>query len=431
MSSPQIAHYTLQHRLGAGAMGVVFKARDTRLERDVALKLLQVNLASSEAAEYAARLLQEARSAARLNHPGIITVFDCGEWRGKNYLAMELVEGATLKDLLARQGPLPVRDVVGIARQLFAALAHAHIHQIIHRDIKPANLMLTRAGRLKITDFGIAQLPASELTRTGTVLGSPRYMPAEQLAGQPLDGRADLYAAGVVLYQALTGALPFDGETTMNIVYQVLHHQPPAPAVLRPEVPEWLSALVMRCMARQREARFADAAAALAALQAGWQSGTVAQPASATAAHHHQTTASQPDTSSHHPHQAHTATVEPNSRASAQPGAVPAGDDPLRPWLASSGRLLHWLARHGWRGTRQLLAISAAQLRRWTPVLARQTQQQWQRWQPVLSRIAQQGWQRYRRWPWPLQLGLAIGLLLLLAWWGRPAPQIEWSQPPG
>jgi serine/threonine protein kinase len=414
MSQPNIAHYQLQSRLGQGAMGVVFRAHDERLERDVALKLLQVNLAKEEAADYAARLLQEARSAARLNHPGIITVYDCGEWRGKPYLAMELVQGITLKDWLEKRGALSIRQVISIARQIFAALGHAHRHKVIHRDIKPANLMLTKEGRLKITDFGIAQLPASDLTRTGTVLGSPRYMSPEQLAGKQLDGRADLYSAGVVLYQCLTGKAPFDGETTMNIVYQVLHFNPPAPHEIRPEVPRALSDLVMRCLAKSADQRFASLDAALAALLAG-EVDPQSQPRS-------------PEDP--------TQAFDTHSGAEA---ATPSSTSPLWPWVAQTGVLLAWLGRHGLRGARCLgrwlwrgLQMLARGLQRWTPVVWAKSQMMYQQLSPRVNAVAGRSWRRFRALPARGQSAscVVLGAILLWGLWPRsPVAEIEFAQP--
>lgn len=414
MSQPKIAHYQLQSRLGQGAMGVVFRAHDERLERDVALKLLQVNLAENEAADYAARLLQEARSAARLNHPGIITVYDCGEWRGKSFLAMELVHGITLKDLLEKRGQLSIRQVVSIARQMFAALGHAHRHKVIHRDIKPANLMLTKEGRLKITDFGIAQLPASDLTRTGTVLGSPRYMSPEQLAGKKLDGRADLYSAGVVLYQCLTGKAPFDGETTMNIVYQVLHFNPPAPHEVRPEVPRVLSDLVMRCLAKSADQRFASLDAALAALLGGEVD----------------------------PQRQQRAPEDPTQAFNTRSGeaaATPSNHSPLWPWVAQTGVLLAWLGRHGLRITNQIgrwlwlgAQVLARCLQRWMPVLWAKSQALYQQLSPRISAIAVRGWRRFRALPVRGQAvsGVLLGAILVWGLWPRsPVAEIEFAQP--
>ncbi|WP_348945890.1 serine/threonine-protein kinase [Chitinibacter sp. FCG-7] len=418
MSQPKIAHYQLQSRLGQGAMGVVFRARDERLERDVALKLVQVNLASHEAADYAARLLQEARSAARLNHPGIITVYDCGQWRNKPYLAMELVQGVTLKDMLEKRGPLSIRQVISIARQMFAALGHAHRHKVIHRDIKPANLMLTREGRLKITDFGIAQMPASDLTRTGTVLGSPRYMSPEQLAGKKLDGRADLYSAGVVLYQCLTGNAPFDGETTMNIVYQVLHSNPPPPHELRAEVPRALSELIMRCLARHPEARFAHADEALAALLAG-ANGPVSEARLADES---------------------TLTLEGGIGGSQPDSASPAASpsSPVLPWLVQTGNLLAWLWQHGvrltawlarwcWRASQTMAAL----MQRWTPLLWARLQRGWQWMKPRLQSTALAGKQHFMALPRVAQVVVSLtslGAVLWLVWPQSDQLQIEFAQ---
>ncbi|WP_018747553.1 serine/threonine-protein kinase [Chitiniphilus shinanonensis] len=272
-STVQIAHYQLLGRLGKGAMGVVYRARDLRLERDVALKLLDVgDLGATQAIDYSTRLLQEARSAARLNHPGIITIYDCGTWEGQTYLAMELLEGRSLKTLLDQQGTLAVKQVVSLAKQMFDALEHAHAAQVVHRDIKPANLMLMANGRLKIMDFGIAQQPASELTQAGTLVGSPRYMAPEQITGQKQDGRADLFSVGIVLYEALTGQPPFAGDQPISIAYNILHTEPADPRTLQPDTPAWLAELILKCLAKQRDDRYPDAHAARNALLLGSRS---------------------------------------------------------------------------------------------------------------------------------------------------------------
>lgn len=418
MNQPQIAHYQLQSRLGQGAMGVVFRARDVRLERDVALKLLQVSLESTEAADYAARLLQEARSAARLNHPGIITVFDCGEWRGKPYLAMELVQGVSLKTVLEKKGTLSTRDVIRIAKQIFSALSHAHQHDVVHRDIKPANLMLTKEGRLKITDFGIAQLPASDLTRTGTILGSPRYMSPEQLAGSKLDGRADIYSAGVVLYQALTGKVPFDGETTMNIVFHILHSEPLDPRSMNSEVPAWLVTLVLRCLAKKKEDRFASADEVLLAIQAA-STNTV---------------------------QAEKIIDEPRAEpdaAAAEETRVERETTPVLGWLQQTWVMLLWLLQQSGlflqKVARQLgpwLLSAAAQIRRWTPILMAKVSQAWLWIRPYLITVLMRakGWflaQPKKVQALVVSLGLA-GFVWLM--WPNPENQIAaaaitWSEP--
>ena len=419
MTQPKIAHYQLQSRLGQGAMGVVFRARDERLERDVAIKLLQVSLDSAEAADYAARLLQEARSAARLNHPGIITVFDCGEWRGKPYLAMELVQGISLKAVLEKRGTLAVRDVIRIAKQMFSALAHAHRHDVVHRDIKPANLMLTKDGRLKITDFGIAQLPASDLTRTGTILGSPRYMSPEQLAGTKLDGRADIYSAGVVLYQALTGKVPFDGETTMNIVFNILHSEPIDPRSLNSEVPPWLADLILRCLAKKQEDRFALAGEVLVAIQSAGTN-TFSSKSSSDAS-----------------------VNEPKVDEVPQPEVEQRERYPLVSWLQQTWMTLLWVLRQiglmlasiG----RQLwpwLLRAAAMVKRWMPIAGAKLSQAWQILQPILLALFLRARQQFLALPKKIQAGIVALLVASLLWLMWPTPESEiaaatitWTRP--
>ncbi|PHV12142.1 serine/threonine-protein kinase [Chitinimonas sp. BJB300] len=263
----KLGHYRIKETLGEGAMGVVYRAVDERLDRTVAIKVLRLHLNMAERAEYAARLQQEARSAARLNHAGIITMFDCGDENGHAYLAMEFVEGKTLQSLLDQGIRLPLNRVLKLADQLFAALAYAHENGVVHRDIKPANLMLKADGRLKITDFGIAQLPTSDLTRTGTIVGTPRHMAPEQIEGKKLDGRADIFAAGIVLYEVLTGKRPFDGDHMASIAYKILHETPADIRSFSPNVPDWLVDVVMRCLEKAPEARFATAKEARGALR--------------------------------------------------------------------------------------------------------------------------------------------------------------------
>ncbi|MBM5572732.1 protein kinase [Deefgea chitinilytica] len=419
MNQAKIAHYQLQSRLGQGAMGVVFRARDERLEREVALKLLQVSLDSAEATDYAARLLQEARSAARLNHPGIITVFDCGEWRGKPYLAMELVQGISLKQVLDKHGTLSIRDLIRIAKQMFSALAHAHQHDVVHRDIKPANLMLTKDGRVKITDFGIAQLPASDLTRTGTILGSPRYMSPEQLAGSKLDGRADIYSAGVVLYQALTGRLPFDGETTMNIVFHILHSQPVDPRELDSAVPSWLAEVILRCLAKKREDRFASADEVLQTIQSAGAEPLPQQKAS------------------------HATMADPAVEPSPVADEVQPKDTPIYSWLQQTGVTLLWLlqesglilqkiARRLWPWLRRIAAL----IQQWAPIVMAQLLLGWQKLRPILVAWLLQAKRWFLAQPRKVQVSIvglgAAGLLYLM--WPNPeseiaAATITWSDP--
>ncbi|MBV8633038.1 MAG: serine/threonine protein kinase [Burkholderiaceae bacterium] len=263
----KLGHYRIDSQLGKGAMGVVYRATDERLDRTVALKVLRLNLSDEERAEYAARLQQEAKSAARLNHPGIITMFDCGDADGYAFLAMEYVEGKSLQTLMDGGVRLSIGRIQKVADQLFSALAYAHEHDVVHRDIKPANLMLTADGRLKITDFGIAQLPASDLTRPGALIGSPRHMAPEQVEGKKVDGRADIFSAGIVLYELLTGRKPFDGEHVASIAYKILHEPVDDIRMINPDVSEALASLVMRCLEKKPEQRFQTARDARAALR--------------------------------------------------------------------------------------------------------------------------------------------------------------------
>ncbi len=249
-------HYKIIGKLGQGAMGVVYKAIDTRLERPVALKVVSIDLDESERVQFAARLQLEARAAAKLNHPNIITIYECGEVNGLPYIAMEFIDGPTLRELLSSGKRLPVDKVLKIAGQLLKGVAYAHQNGIVHRDIKPANLMFTSNGVLKITDFGIAKVSASNMTHTDTLLGSPRYMSPEQLSGKVVDGRSDIFSVGSVLYEMLAGRPPFDSDNVASIVYQILFEPPPPLPELNDEVPAWLDEAVGRCLAKNPAERF-------------------------------------------------------------------------------------------------------------------------------------------------------------------------------
>ncbi len=250
-------------------MGVVYKAIDTRLDRPVALKVMSINLEPTLREQFAARLQQEARSAARLNHPNIITIYECERVNDLPYIAMEFVDGPSLADMQDGGKKMPIDKVLKILRQLLKGLAYAHQNDIVHRDIKPGNLMFTSTGMLKITDFGIAQMPTSDLTQTGTPLGSPRYMSPEQVSAKRVDGRSDIFSCGVVLYELLTGTEPFNADNVASIVYKILFETPTAPAAICPEIPIWLSDLTMICLAKDPDQRFQSAEAMLEALRHG------------------------------------------------------------------------------------------------------------------------------------------------------------------
>ena len=252
-----LGKYQIEKVLGKGAMGVVFGAFDPTVARKVAIKTIRKDLLSKNAEdeEILERFNREARAAARLNHPNVVTIYELGEDNDLAYIAMEFIVGESLQDMIARQGRLPVMDAIAIANQLFDALDYAHQHDVVHRDIKPANLMIDTKGLLKVTDFGIARLDASELTQLGTVMGSPSYMAPEQIKGQVVDGRADLFSAAVILFEILTGQRPFTGSiaTVMDKVVNAPH---PAPSALNSELPDTFNSLFDRALAKQPSHRF-------------------------------------------------------------------------------------------------------------------------------------------------------------------------------
>jgi serine/threonine-protein kinase len=222
-----IGRYEVLDEIGQGAMGTVHRARDPLIERTVAIKVVPIAQLQQEGADAESRFLREAQSAGRLSHPNIVTIYDVGEADGLAYIAMEYLPGVTLRDIMNR-GPLPLDLALDTAAQMASALAFAHEHGVIHRDIKPANVVVTgRHGRVKLTDFGIAHLANSDRTQTGQMLGSPRYMSPEQAMGRDIDGRADIFSLGAVLYEMLTGHYAFDGESLATIVYRVIHDTPP------------------------------------------------------------------------------------------------------------------------------------------------------------------------------------------------------------
>lgn len=263
----EIGKYRLDAVLGRGAMGVVYRAFDPLIERTLALKTVRAGLGDPEQArELLQRFRTEAQAAGRLMHPNIVAVHEYGELNDLAFIAMEFVDGSPLSDVVGLAAcPLP--QVLGWMGDLLAALAYAHAHGVVHRDIKPANLLVTRDGRIKVGDFGIARIDSSTLTQTGAVLGTPSYMSPEQFRGETIDGRSDLFSVGVVLYQLLTGQRPFAG-TTAAVMQQVLTHTPPPPSRVNPALPNALDAVVMRALAKAPDARFADAAAFQYALSA-------------------------------------------------------------------------------------------------------------------------------------------------------------------
>lgn len=255
----QAGRYQILERIGRGGMATVFKANDPTIGRDVAIKFLHASLCEGE--DYRARFLQEARAAGGLSHPNIVIVHDVGEIEGRPYMAMELLSGISLAEELEKSKTIPVRDAVVMGIQLARALDYAHSKGIVHRDIKPANIMRLEGSRtIKVTDFGIAHMDnsseASLRTRAGDVLGTPQYMSPEQTRGDKLDGRSDLFSAGIVLYQMIVGARPFRGDSLVAVATKIANEPPTPIEKVRTDVPNSLRRVLDRCMAKSPVQRF-------------------------------------------------------------------------------------------------------------------------------------------------------------------------------
>lgn len=254
--------YDIKALLGAGGMGMVYRAVDRELQEIVAIKTLRPEMIANDSTALE-RFKSEIRIARKISHRNVVRTHDLGESQGLYFITMEYVEGTSLKDLVITRGRLPVHVLLPIAKQLCRALEVAHDSGVIHRDIKPQNMVVESDGTLKVMDFGIARLatrPAQAgLTQAGMVIGTPEYMAPEQLLGDELDARADVYSAGVVLYECLTGRLPFEAPTPIALISRVLEETPPAPRSLHADIPEALSVLVLRVMARDRDTRIASA----------------------------------------------------------------------------------------------------------------------------------------------------------------------------
>src|SRR5919199_174806 len=239
--------YTRSRPLGSGGMAEVYLAHDEVLDRDVALKVLKEQYAGNE--EFVRLFRREARSAPRLNHPNIVSVYDQGRSEdGTYYIAMEYVPGGTLKDHVLDKGVLDPRAAIEFASQIAQALGHAHEHGVIHRDIKSRNILLTQTGYAKVADFGIARAATATTTgsRSHPILGTPGYISPEQAAGKPVDPRSDLYSLGVVLYEMLTGTLPYSGEGPASIAFQHVHSPLRSPRAVNTNIPEPLNALTTK-----------------------------------------------------------------------------------------------------------------------------------------------------------------------------------------
>jgi serine/threonine protein kinase len=257
VETKKLGRYEIVGELGKGAMGVVYCARDPLLDRTVAIKTVNMELAQDEMAEYEARFYQEAKAAGGLNHPNIVIIYDIGKSEKIAYMAMELLQGKELKTLLSAGKALPAPFAVDVAAQMAEGLAYAHEHGIVHRDIKPANIMIVRGELVKITDFGIARMRTANVqTQVGIVLGSPRYMSPEQVAGKRAEPRSDLFSVGVILYEMVTGKPPFNGEDVTSVMFQILNFVPPPPSSVNPEVPEMLDFIIAKAIAKAPADRY-------------------------------------------------------------------------------------------------------------------------------------------------------------------------------
>jgi len=263
MDTPKkIGRYEILEELGHGAMGTVYRAKDPAMDRVVALKtIIALVLSSDQGSDFRERFYREARAAGALAHPGIVPVFDVGEHEGLPFLVMEFISGKTLADAMKKGERMTLDRVCELGQKIAEALGYAHQHGVVHRDIKPANILLTSKEvhgieRPKITDFGVAKLAAGHTTLTGQILGTPAFMPPEQFTGAPIDGRADIFSLGVVLYWMATGEQPFPGESMTAVSYKVVHTEPVPPRRLNPSIPLKLEGIILKCLAKNPDERY-------------------------------------------------------------------------------------------------------------------------------------------------------------------------------
>lgn len=253
-SMSAIARYEIIEKIGEGAMGVVYRARDRTIGRVVALKMLSADLHGED--ELRKRFSREVEAIGRLNHPNIVTVYDMGESDGHPYMAMELLEGKDLRAVIEQQADLPLGDRLRMLIEIASGLGYAHSKGIVHRDIKPANIVITVRGEVKLLDFGLARLgTGGTITRRGVILGTPDYMSPEQATGGTVDARSDIFSAGSVFYELLTLEKAFKGKTLHSVLYQIFSHEPTAMLTLNPDLPSRLAAVVHRMLRKQPDER--------------------------------------------------------------------------------------------------------------------------------------------------------------------------------
>src|SRR5262245_55212163 len=249
--------YRIMRKLGSGGMANVYLAEDQELGRRVAIKILNDRHAGDE--QFIERFRREAKNAAGLSHQNIVSIYDRGEAEGTYYIAMEYLDGRSLKELILSRGPAPVSVAVDYAQQILAALRFAHRNGLVHRDIKPHNVLVDAEGHVKVTDFGIARAGASQMTEEGSIIGTAQYLSPEQARGTTVDQTSDLYSLGVVLYEMLTGNVPFTGDSPVEIAMKHLSATPEALTAKRPDIPPALEAVVLRALAKDPAARYQSA----------------------------------------------------------------------------------------------------------------------------------------------------------------------------
>jgi len=259
MVGQNIGKYRVLDRVGRGGMGTVYRAIDETLHREVAIKVLNAELNDPEVAR---RFRAEAITVARLSHPGIATIYELFQHEGQWLMVMEFVRGETLEGMVSRLGALSADKAAELCMQSLAALAHAHSMGVVHRDLKPANIMVTESGTVKIMDFGIARVAGTEhLTNVGFMMGTPAYMAPEQVLGQDIDARADVYAMGVVFYRLVTAQLPFKGETPFAMAQAQVNNPPTPVRSFRADLPVWVEDVMVRSLAKKPDDRFPSALA--------------------------------------------------------------------------------------------------------------------------------------------------------------------------
>ncbi|MBK7931124.1 MAG: serine/threonine protein kinase [Bryobacterales bacterium] len=275
----RIGRYQITGELGRGGMGIVYRAQDPAIGRTVAIKTIRLDSISdpAELRQLRDRLLREARSAGLLSHPSIVTIYDIGQEGNMAYIAMEFVQGVTLEQLVRDKGPLPGDELIRVLQATAEALDHAHGQGIIHRDVKPANIMISDAGAVKITDFGVAKIASQNMTQADMILGTPSFMSPEQIEGRPIDGRSDQFALGVIAYELLTGERPFVGDTLPGLLYQIVKQEPVSPHLLNSTLRDSVSRVIAQALDKHPDQRFLKCTAFVRALEAalnesrGWR----------------------------------------------------------------------------------------------------------------------------------------------------------------